>query len=126
NPPPYIEQLEHVPFAELDPDRPPARPFRVVALAIPIDAAKDDLQRNTGCGPAAYLFECRADNAHEMSFVLARQIRFDFAAVLASVHVLSAAVQRLAIERREARRSGRRVTARARDCAARSVVIPGG
>ena len=68
--------VEDVGLAELDADRPAPRSFRVVALAVPIDAAEGHGERHALRRPARHLLEDRPDDANQVAFVLSRQSRF--------------------------------------------------
>src|SRR6187455_2922659 len=79
---PFVEHVQHVGFAELDPDRPSATAFGVVPLQVSVDASVDDLQRHALLTPRTHAFERRTDDANEMPFIPAAQIRLDRTAVL--------------------------------------------
>src|SRR5262245_48518840 len=84
--PPGIEEIEDVRFAEFNPHRAAPRSLGIVALAVLIDAAKGDLQRNTKGRPSAHLFKGRTDDPNEMPFILATEVGFDLPAVVRGVH----------------------------------------
>src|SRR3954447_11414910 len=71
---PSVEQIEDVRFAELNPDRSPPRPFRVIALAVLIDPLLCHGQRHALRGPAAHLLEHRPDDPYQVPLVLLTEI----------------------------------------------------
>src|SRR6478672_3878916 len=77
---PRIEQIEDVSLAEFDAHRAPPRSFCVIPLAVLIEPAESHFQRHSEVRPSTDLFERRADNADQMSFVLAAQIGLDLSA----------------------------------------------
>src|SRR5205085_11680804 len=81
-PPPVVEPVEDVRLAELDAHRAAARPLRVVTLAVAIDAAVDDGERDSLRRPTRHLDEHRTGNPDQVTFVLPSQVGFDFPAVL--------------------------------------------
>src|SRR5262245_52593479 len=83
---PFVEYIEHVGLAEIDPHWAAARPLRIVAFEVAIDPGEHDFQRDTGFGPPAHAVEGGTDDANEMSVVLAGEIRLDVAAVFVRVH----------------------------------------
>ena len=56
-PPPLVEGVEHVVFAELDAQRTPARAFRAVPLEGTVDPVAGNFERNPLLGPASHQFE---------------------------------------------------------------------
>ena len=83
---PFVEHVQHVSFAELDPDRPPATVPGVVPLQVSVDAPVDDLQRHALIAPRTDGFERRTDDANEVPFVPAAQIRLNRPAVFVGRH----------------------------------------
>ena len=79
---PVVECVQDVGFAELHADRPAPWPLCVVALEVPVDAAKDHFQRNPPGGPPAHLLEGWPDDPDQVAVVLAAQVRLDGATVL--------------------------------------------
>ena len=79
---PFVECIQDVRFAELDPDGTSARSFRVVALDVSIDASEDCLERNALRCPLAHLLESGPDDPNQVSVVFPAQIGFDLPAVL--------------------------------------------
>ena len=84
-PPPLVEHVEHVGFAEVDPHRPAARTLAVVALEIPIDARERDLERHALRRPARDEVERRPDDADQVPVVLLAEVGFDLAAVICNL-----------------------------------------
>src|SRR4030095_6511881 len=81
-PPPFVERIENVGLAELDPDWPAARPVRVVPLEVPVDTLICDLDGHSPAGPSQHLLERWTDDPNQVAIVLPAQIRFDRPAVL--------------------------------------------
>ena len=83
--PPFVECVEHIGFAEIDADGPPAGTFSVVALEIAIDAMPHDLGRNASRGPSRHQLEGRSDNTYQVAVILPAEVCFDVAAVLIGI-----------------------------------------
>ena len=82
--PPVVERLAHVCFAELQAER-TLRSAGAMPVSFPTDAVEDQTEWNTIEGPRADELERGPDDTDEMSLVLARQMTFNLAAVLANV-----------------------------------------
>src|SRR5206468_12829949 len=83
---PAVEEIENVGLTELDPNGTAPRPLCVVPLAILIDPAERDLQRHAKGCPSAHLLERWSNDANQVPFVLAAEVRFNLAGVLAGIH----------------------------------------
>ncbi len=83
--PPPVEAVEHVPFAELDAQRAPARALSGRASHGAIDPFAHDGERHAHLGPALHHLEGRPNHADEMSLVAPAEMRFHGPAVFVDV-----------------------------------------
>src|SRR5438445_192501 len=69
-PPPVVEGIEDVRLAELDAHRASPRAFRVITLAVPIDAAEGDGQRHALRRPPRHPLEHRSGDPDQVALIL--------------------------------------------------------
>src|SRR5688572_5084067 len=79
---PLVEDVHHIRFAELNPDWPSSRTFRVIPVEVPVDAAHGDIQWHAFDRPAAHLLERGSDDANQVTVVLATEVGLDVPAVI--------------------------------------------
>src|SRR5262245_53128017 len=77
--PPVVEDVEDVGFAELDAHGPPSTSLLLDPLAIPVDAAKRDGQRDAALRPLRYALERGTDDPNQVAAVLSAEIAFELA-----------------------------------------------
>src|SRR5688572_2847018 len=79
---PLVEHVHDIGLAELDPDRPSPRAFRVIPLEVAIDTTPRHVQRHAFRRPPAHLLERWSDDANEVTVVPATEIRLDLPAIV--------------------------------------------
>ena len=83
---PFVEGIQHVGFAEIDPNRPSAWPLRIVAIEVAVDAVPDDLGRNATLRPTTHQLESRPDDPNQVAVILPAEVGFDVTAILIAIH----------------------------------------
>ena len=80
--PPFVERVEDVRLAKLNPHRSASRPFRVIPFEVAIDSVIGDAYWHTLRGPLQHLLEGGTDDSNQVAVVLLAEIRLDRPAVL--------------------------------------------
>src|SRR5262249_53290804 len=84
-PTPFVEGIEDVGIAEINPHGPASRPFAVVAFEVPIDARVRHLEWNPLGGPRGDQIEGRPRHSDQVSVVLLTEVSFNLRTELPDV-----------------------------------------
>jgi hypothetical protein len=84
-PPPVVERIEDIRFAELDPHWPPARAARFEPRATSIDTLERHLEGHAGGSPAGYQLERGTHDSNQVTVIPLAQVSLHLPGVLRGI-----------------------------------------